>query len=52
MDVGEVEALEWQGVPDTWAGKAAEGEAGVRSTMFTTGATAAPSGQLVERSAP
>jgi hypothetical protein len=48
VDVVNVEALEWQAVPDTWKGKVAEGEPGVRSKMFTTGASAAPSGQLVE----
>ena len=48
MDVVNLEALSWQGVPDTWKGKVAEGEPGVRYKMFTTGATAAPSGQLIE----
>ena len=48
MDVVDVETLEWQGVPDSWEGKAAEGEPGVRYKMFATGASAAPSGQLIE----
>jgi quercetin dioxygenase-like cupin family protein len=48
MDVVDVEALDWQGVPDTWPGRAAYGEPGVKFKMFATGATAVPSGQLIE----
>jgi hypothetical protein len=48
VDVVDLEGLEWQGVPDSWAGKAAEGEPAVRFKLFTTGAPAVPSGQLIE----
>jgi hypothetical protein len=48
MDLVDVEALEWQGVPDSWPGRAEFGEPGVRYKYFTTGATAVPSGQIVE----
>jgi mannose-6-phosphate isomerase-like protein (cupin superfamily) len=43
----DIEALEWQGVPDEWAGKVADGEP-VRFKPFSTGARAVPGGQMIE----
>lgn len=44
----DFEAQEWRGVPESWAGKAGEGDPGVRYKAFSTFSAAVPSGQLVE----
>jgi quercetin dioxygenase-like cupin family protein len=44
----DIDALEWQSVPGTWAGKVADGEPDVRFKLFSTGAPAVPTGQLID----
>jgi quercetin dioxygenase-like cupin family protein len=46
--VVEIDNIEWQSAPRTWPGKAADGEPDVRYKPFSTGAHAAPAGQLIE----
>jgi quercetin dioxygenase-like cupin family protein len=48
VKIVDVERLEWQGVPDSWAGKVARGEPSVRFKPFATGTPAIPAGQLIE----
>jgi quercetin dioxygenase-like cupin family protein len=40
--------LDWEAVPDSWKGKAAESEAGVRFKRFPTGFSPVPFGMVVE----
>jgi quercetin dioxygenase-like cupin family protein len=48
LSVVDVEELTWSSVDDSWAGRAADGEPGVRFKPFAVGADSVPSGQLVE----
>lgn len=48
VNVVDIESLEWQSVPDTWAGKVAEGQPDVRFKFFSTGSRSLPTGQLID----
>ena len=45
INIGE---LAWQEVPDSWSGKAHEGEPGVRFKPFQVCSGGGPTGQLIE----
>lgn len=40
--------LDWESVPDSWGGKSAEGQPGVRFKRFQTGSPVVPLAMLVE----
>jgi hypothetical protein len=48
VNIVDTQALEWSSVGNTWAGKAPDGQPGVRFKPFTIGEGSVPRGQLVE----
>jgi quercetin dioxygenase-like cupin family protein len=48
VNIVDIEGLDWSSVSDTWAGKAPDGQPGVRFKPFAIGAGPVPRGQLVE----
>lgn len=48
VHIVDIEGMAWSSVGGAWAGKAAEGQPGVRFKPFTIGEGSVPRGQLVE----
>ena len=48
VNIFDIEGLDWSSVGNTWAGKAADDQPGVRFKPFTIGDGPVPRGQLVE----
>lgn len=48
VTVVELDTLDWQASPSSWAGKAGPGQPQVRFKPFTTGSPSLPRGQLIE----
>jgi len=48
VNIVDIEGLDWSSVGNTWAGRAPDGQPGVRFKPFTIGEGPVPRGQLVE----
>jgi hypothetical protein len=48
VNIVDTEGMDWSSVGNTWAGKAPDGQPGVRFKPFTVGDGPVPRGQLVE----